>query len=198
MKRIVMLVLALVLVVAMLPMSVSARTLTAQEKEIFKKLRDGVAVEDGLFSIPEETIVAGENYLMAHDQLTNEQISAIIAEIDSASQKVVLQGTHDVAKWSQQTKDGVLENIDKAAQQLIVNKGTENEHTLRARANEQKSIQIYDPNPVGGASAVVVEENHLDPIKKTGTDITAFVIAGLCGIALLSGCVIVSKKVELF
>ena len=205
MKKALAILLTLITVLSIMSLSVSARTLTAGEQGIFDKLREGVQTADGKFYLPEATIVGGENYqkgTTAEYQLTQAQVDEIMRQIDLANQAVIDSGTGNAYKWTSKTRVAVLTAIDNAAKQIIVEKGLPTEHTLRARGRLNQgvsSIQVYDPEKtVAGVpdADVLVQEEHL--IQKTGTDYTAFVVAGVCGIVLLSACVVVSKKVQLF
>ena len=191
MKRALTLVLSLVLVLSLLPLAVSARTLTNREKEIFTELRSPAPAGDGDFVLPEVTIKKGENYLMALDEaLTDAQIDAILSYVRDAEATVTAAGTGNVKNWTQATRDHVLMDIDLAAQQLGLRAAG------RPACNGEHGwgeIYVYDP----ATGAIVVAEDELI-VRKTGSDAASFAIAGACGLVVLCACAFVAKKVELF
>ena len=186
MKKAIALALSLILVLAVLPFTVSARNLNDDEKAIFAELRVPTEVADGGFVLPEDTIKQGENYLAALDyELTKEQTQQILAYVADAKAAVKEAGTGVTSKWTKETKDRILNDVDLASK--VVN--------LRARANTSGAIgaiEIYDP----ATGEVEVKQDHL--VKTTGSEMQMFAIVGICGLVALCACVFVSKKVELF
>ena len=84
MKKLLALVLAVMLVIAVVPMCVSARTLTAEEKALFELLRSEIAVKDGTFVLPTSVVNQGENFVASLEKaLTADQIAKIEAELDA-------------------------------------------------------------------------------------------------------------------
>jgi hypothetical protein len=181
MKKVMALVLALVLVFALVPMSVSARNLSDAEKALIAELEEHIKVKDGEFQLPDDVINQAENYLMKLDkELTATEITAIKAEVAKAQAAVKAENTGDAAKWSAKTKDAILEYVDNASKAI----------GLKAEADATGAIVIKD------AAGKEVVKN--DKLEKTGFGAESMVIVGLCTVALLSACVFVSKKVDLF
>lgn len=196
MKKVLTVLMAVVLVVAMASMTVGARTLTNEEKALFQKLRESVAVSDGEFHLDEAAVVQGENWLMQQTfQLTPAQISAIEAEFKAAQGDVVAAGSGDTAKWSQATRSSVLTHIDNAAQQLGLH-ATGHSGTLKKQTTSEATPTIAGISILDNTNATVVKSNFL--IGDTGFGAEAMIIAGVSVIAILGTCVIISKKVELF
>lgn len=182
MRKVMALVLALVLVFALVPMSVSARTLTAEEKDLFAKLSEHIQVKDGEFALPAEVITQGENYVAAlATPLTAPQIQAILAEFEAAKALVKSENTGVAANWSATTRGKILDHINTAAQEV----------GCTAQASPDGGIVIKN-----AAGQPVVTNDKL--VKKTGFGVEGMVIAGLCTVVALSACAFVSKKVELF
>jgi DNA replication initiation complex subunit (GINS family) len=183
MRKVMALVLAIVLVFALASMSVSARTLTAEEKALFDELREHIAVADGDFVLPEDVITQGENYLASlSTALTPAQIAAIKAEVDAAKAIVVAEKTGVAADWSETTKAQILEHIDNAAEVVGCSA------TADAATGE-----VVIKNAAG---QTVVANDEL--VKKTGFGAEGVAIAALCTAIVLGACAFVSKKVELF
>lgn len=182
MKKLMALVLAVVLVVAVLPMCVSARTLTAEEKALFDALKEHIAVKDGEFVLPADVIAQGENYVASlQNPLTANQIAKIEAEVKAAKAEVKKAGTGVASAWSKETKAAVLANIDNAAQAI----------NCSAVVNAKGDIEVKD-----AAGAVIVANDEL--VKTTGFGAESLVIAGVCILSALCACAFVSKKVRLF
>lgn len=176
------LVLALVLVAALLPMGVSARTLTTEEQKFFQDIRAGVQCADGMFYLPADIVTQGENWLAAREEaVTSEQLAQIQAYVDHAKATVVAIGTGDAHKWSKEARASILNDINLAAQVI----------GCSARGNAKGNIEILDAQ-----GQVILENGTL--VKTTGANVQTFVIASLCGLAMLSACVVVSKKAKLF
>ena len=183
MRKVMALVLCAVMVLSVLSLAVSARTLTDGEKSIFTELRSTATAADGGFKIPEETVKQGENYLAGTDTaLTDDQVKAILGYIADAKKAVTESGTGVASKWTRETKDRIFADIKAAAEVL----------RLSARKDSADAIEIFDPN----TGTVIVKQDHL--VKVTGLNVQAFVIAGVCGLVALCACTFVSKKVELF
>ncbi|MBR7165957.1 MAG: hypothetical protein IKD18_06730 [Clostridia bacterium] len=182
MKRLMALVLAFMLVIAVLPMCVSARTLTAEEKALFDTLKEHVAVKDGEFVLPADVIAQGENYVASlQNPLTPDQIAAIKAEVKAAQAEVKTADTGLASKWSQATRNAILGHIDNAAKVINCN----------ATANAKGGIDVKD-----ATGAIVVTNDKL--IKTTGFGAESIAIAGICVLSALCACAFVSKKVRLF
>ncbi|MBR3836869.1 MAG: hypothetical protein IKJ74_01875 [Clostridia bacterium] len=182
MKKLMALVLAVMLVVAVLPMCVSARTLTAEEKALFDTLKEHVAVKDGEFVIPADVIAQGENYVASlQNPLTPDQISKIKAEVQAAQAEVKKANTGVVSNWSESTRNAILNHIDNAAEAINCN----------ATANAKGGIDVKD-----ATGATIVTNDKL--IKTTGFGAESVAIAGICILSALCACAFVSKKVRLF
>ncbi|MBP5288909.1 MAG: hypothetical protein J6Z79_03445 [Clostridia bacterium] len=117
MKRALALALSVVMVLTLLPLAVSARSLTDGEKSIFEELRSPAKVADGNFKLPEVVITMAENWLMGTEkELTQSDIDSILGFIRDAEQAVINGGTGVVEKWPQALRDQILKDIDGAAQ----------------------------------------------------------------------------------
>ena len=183
MRKVMALVLCAVMVLSVLSLAVSARTLTDGEKSIFTELRSTATAADGGFKLPEETIKQGENYLAGTSTpLTDEQVKKILDFIADAKKAVTESGTGVASKWTKETKDRIFADVKDAAEVL----------NLSARKDNDAAIEIFSPTD----GAVIVKQDHL--VKVTGLNVQAFVIAGVCGLVALCACTFVSKKVELF
>ncbi len=182
MKKLMALVLAVVLVVSLIPMGVSARTLTAEEKALFDELRAHIEVKDGEFHLPADVVTQGENYVASlTNALTPAQITEIRAQVTAAIAVVKAEETGVVEKWSDAAKAEILKKVDAAAK--VVN--------CTAVADAKGGIEVKD-----AAGKTVVVNDEL--VKKTGFDAESMIVVGLCTITVLCACAFVSKKVELF
>ena len=182
MKKLMALVLAVILVVSLIPMGVSARTLTAEEKALFDELRAHIGVADGEFSLPADAVTQGENYVASlAAALTPDQITEIRAQVTAAIATVKAENTGDVDKWSENAKAAVLANVDAAAKVV----------GCTAVADAKGGMDVKD-----AAGKVVVTNDEL--VKKTGFEAESMIVVGLCTLTVLCACAFVSKKVELF
>ncbi len=182
MKKLMTLVLAVMLVLAVLPFCVSARTLTAEEKDLFESLKEQIAVNDGTFVLPADVIAQAENYIASlSTALTPAQIAEIKAEVEAAKAVVKQTGTGVASKWSKQVKDAILEHVDAAAEAI----------NCSATVNAKGGIDVKD-----ATGAVIVTNDEL--IKTTGFGVETAVIAGVAVLSVLLACAFVSKKVKLF
>lgn len=182
MKKIIALVLAMVLVIALIPMSVSARTLTTAEKELFDLLKSTIKVADGEFKLPADVVAQGENYVAALDTaLTDAQIAAIKAEVDAAIAAVKAEDTGDATAWSDSTRAAILEHVDDAAQVI----------GCTATADAEGGIVVKD-----AAGKEIVTNEKL--VKTTGFGVAETAVTGAVLLTVLCACAYVSKKVELF
>ncbi len=182
MKKLMALVLALVLVVSLIPMSVSARTLTAEEKALFDELRAHIAVADGEFYLPADVVTQGENYVASlAAALTPAQITEIRAQVTAAIAAVKAENTGEVSKWSEKTKSEILAKIDAAAKVV----------GCTAVADAKGGIEVKD-----AAGKTIVTNDQL--VKKTGFGAESMIVVGLSTITVLCAVAFVSKKVELF
>ena len=182
MKKLLALVLAVMLVIAVVPMCVSARTLTAEEKALFQLLRSEVAVKDGAFALPTNVVNQGENYVASlENALTPDQIAKIEAEVKAAMGEVKKADTGVASKWSKETKAAIVGHIDAAAKVIGGS----------ASANAKGEVEVKD-----AAGAVIVTNDKL--VKTTGFDMAGMAVAGFCALTVLCACAFVSKKVELF
>ena len=182
MKKLMAVLLAVVFVAVLVPMTVSARTLTTGEQGLITKLQTKIEFPDGAFQLPAEMITQAENYLAnAETALTSDQINAIAGYFDEAAAIAKKETTGDTAKWSKETKAGVLDKVQKAAEVL----------GLSARANANGSISILD------AQGAVLATNA-KIVKVTGASVNGIVLASVGALVLLAACAFVAKKVELF
>lgn len=182
MRKAMALILALVLVFALVPMSVSARTLTDAEKALFEELKVHIEFADGHFELPDDVITQGMNYVAALDkELTEAQITEIKTQVDAAIAVVKKEASGDVDKWSTATKDAILEKVDNAAKVVGCSATTDTKGHIVVRDAQGKEV---------------VKNDEL--IKVTGFGAESVVITGLCTLAVLCAVAFVSKKVELF
>ena len=182
MKKLLALVLAVMLVIAVVPMCVSARTLTAEEKALFELLRSEIVVKDGTFALPTSVVNQGENFVASlENALTPDQIAKIEAEVKAAMEEVKKADTGSASKWSKETKAAIVAHIDTAAKELGGS----------ASMNAKGDVDVKD-----ASGAVIVTNDKL--VKTTGFGVEGVAIAGFCALTVLCACAFVSKKVELF
>ncbi|MBR4288817.1 MAG: hypothetical protein IKT50_05220 [Clostridia bacterium] len=182
MKRIMTLFLVFLLVVSFLPTSVSARTLTDEEKALIDYLKEASKIlDDGTRDIA-SALVQGENYIAAlSTPLTEKQISLIKAEVEKAVAAAKTEESGNVMEWSEETRNEVLDCVDDAAQIVGC--------TAVVDVNGKESVK-------DNTGKTIVATNEV--IKPTGMDAgSSFVFASVV-LSLLLACAYVSKKVELF
>lgn len=182
MKKLMAVLLAVVFVAVLVPMTVSARTLTEAEEGLIEKLSETISVADGTWQLPKEMINKAKNYLAALDEpLPEPAIENIKNYFDHAAGIVAAQKTGVSKEWSIEARDAILNDVDAAAQQL----------GLHAIGNQNGGISIIDPT----TGATIVSNSVL---KKTGASVTGIVLASAGALALLAACAFVCKKVDLF
>ena len=182
MKKIMTFLLAVLLVVTLIPASVSARNLTDEEKALFAYLREACTVLDDGTRDMNEALAQGENYVAALSApLTEQQITMIKSEVAKAVEAVKAEQSGNVKDWSEETRNEVLERVDGAA----------NTVGCTAVAGTNGTITVKDSN-----GKTVVSTNKV--IKTTGFDAGASLTFASVALTLLCACAYVSKKAELF
>lgn len=174
--------LAVLLVVSLIPVSVSARNLTDEEKALFAYLKEASEVLDDGTRDMADALAQGENYIAAlSTPLTNNQIAMIKAEVEKAVEAAKAEQSGNVKDWSEETRNEILDRVDGAAQ--IVG--------CTAVAGTDGTLTVKD-----SAGKTVVATNKV--IKTTGFDVAASAVAASVVLTLLCACAYVSKKAQLF
>ncbi len=182
MKKMMAFLLAVLLVMALIPVSVSARNLTDEEKALFAYLKEASEILDDGTRDMASALAQGENYIAGLSApLTEQQIAMIRAEVEKAVEAVKAEQSGNAKDWSEETRNEVLNRVDGAAQ--IVG--------CTAVAGADGTLTVKD-----STGKTVVATNKV--IKTTGFDIGFSAVAASVVLTLLCACAYVSKKAELF
>lgn len=178
----------LICVACLLTMSVNvfaASGLNADEQAILDRLSSVVTIDGKEISIPADMLNQAENYLRRDDvDLTADQKTAIIAEIDKAAEAYENEGiaTSDLTKLSKEAKQTILAAAQKAGEIAGV--------TVSYDVTT-KVVTIKD-----STGAVVAESSAV--VKTTGADYTSLAIAMFAVVAIVAGCAVVAGRKKLF
>ena len=183
MKKLIAVLLAVLFVAALLPMSVSARNMTTEEKELFAYLRDAAKIIDPDGSRNSaEAIAQGENYIATlENPLTAQQIAMIKEEVQKAVDEVKSQTNGNVQDWDTDTRNEVLNHINGAAGVLDFTVTAGNKGNLTVKDETGKTI---------------VATGNI--IKTTGFSAEGLFVSATVIAVLLGATAFVSKKIRLF
>ncbi len=188
MKKAIAILLAMILVVATASFCVSARNLTAEEKDLIELIKQNTDLLGEEEKNSATLIAEAENYLCSRpDPLTPEQIAQIKGEISAARAKVDAekaansQGSSENAsnQMSTETKKEVLNHIENAAQSV----------GCKTVVDAKGTLIIKDAK-----TGEVVVTNNTNLVKVTGFGFERAAVLGLCALTVLCACFAVSKK----
>lgn len=197
MQKTVAILLASILVMLATTFCVSARNLTAEEKDLIELIKQNTDLLGEEEKNSDTLIAEAENYLCARpNPLTAEQIAQIKNEISAARAKVDAEkaansqnggsGASSGAASNQlstATKKEVLEHIDAAAQAV----------GCKTEVDAKGTLIIKD-----ASTGEVVVKNNTNLVKVTGFGFERMAVLGLCALTVLCACFYVSKKSSLF
>ncbi len=186
MKKVMAFFLVALLVVSLIPMSVSARNLTDAEKDLFVYLKEALAILDDGTKDVAGALAQGENYIASLAiPLTDEQINMIKSEVEKAVAAVEKEEAGaSVKEWSSETRNEVLDRIDEAAGVVDCTAVADTKGTVTVKDQKGQTVVVATPNKT--------------VIKPTGLDATGIFVAASAVMTLLCACAFVSKKAQLF
>lgn len=158
----------------------SAAGLNSNEQKIMDKLSQTITIDGKSAKIPAEYVNQARNYLTSTADITDEQYTEIIKNIDSAFALVKEQKTVDISKFPASVNSQLLEYVKKAAAVVDL-----------TVSYDGKDITITDAD-----NKTVFEGKPA--IKVTGVDMTPVFVLGGAAVILLGASVLVSKKMKLF
>ena len=158
----------------------SAAGLNSNEQKIMDKLSQTVTVDGKTAQIPTEYVNQARNYLTSTADITDEQYTEIVKNIDAAFALVKEQKTVDISKFPASVNAQLLDYVKKAAAVVDLTVSYDGKDVTITDA-ENKTV--FEGKPA---------------IKVTGVDMTPVFVLGGAAVILLGASVLVSKKMKLF
>lgn len=173
MKKVVLLVIAIVLVVAM-----AVPTFAVSQNDIIAKLQEGFTVGSTHKTIPASYIKLAEDFLNANE-LSEDQINEALALIDEVEQVWIDSGVKNFSDLPKSVVDKMINKVEAVADDF--------------------GITIN----VSGGSIVITDsegrEYGIDnlPIKQTGVEHTALYAISAITLILFAAAVVIARKYQL-
>jgi hypothetical protein len=146
---------AALMLAAVLLLSMTATAFAAGNSDVIKALKDA--------KVPETYIIQAENYLKTH-QLTSDEASAVITQINQAAAIMKEAGTKDITKLSTKNKQEILGLVSKAGEAVGV------KVSVKKNSNGTYSVIGTD------ASGKEVANFTAKEVKQTGIDYTVMLL----------------------